>query len=244
MPWTGPITPSGKSALVPEGPWTYVMDAISVHAKGYDDLVRSVLPSKLKPSGDLWFYVADIISYSESSEEMNYLAPDLLQYREAAIFVKVELNGRNYAYCPFMYVDNDVSLVRGLIFGFPKKMAKIELTKFHDLFGARRYGGVAYRAGYKLLRVLVEPEAGAESTPFDGFGNWLLRRYFKPMGVDELVEFVPEVSYSKVLFGKGELELGGGFNDELEYFEPSEVLGGYLYSVKLRAREVKPLGGV
>ncbi|MCS7102393.1 MAG: acetoacetate decarboxylase family protein, partial [Candidatus Korarchaeum sp.] len=139
MPWTGPITPSGRSALVPDGPWAYVMDVISIHAKGYDERIRSILPQRLKSSGDLWFYIADIVSYSESSEEMSYLAPDLLQYREAAIFVKVESNGRSYAYCPFMYVDNDVSLVRGIIFGFPKKMAKVELTKFHDLFEARKY---------------------------------------------------------------------------------------------------------
>ncbi|MEM1520529.1 MAG: acetoacetate decarboxylase family protein [Candidatus Korarchaeum sp.] len=243
MPWTGPITPSGRSALVPDGPWTYVMDVIAVHAKGYGERIASVLPQRLKPSGDLWFYVAEIISYSDSSEEMNYLAPDLLQYKEAAVFVKVELDGRSYAYCPFMYVDNDLSLVRGLIFGFPKKIAKIEMTRFHELFEPRRYGGLAYRAGYNLFRITVEPKTRVERIPLDDFGSWLLRRYFKPMGVDELIEFIPEANYARILSGEGSLELEGGFNDELDYFKPSDILGGYLYSVKLRAREIRSLGG-
>lgn len=244
MPWTGPLTPSGRSALVPEGPWNYVMDAIAVHAKGRADRIAEVLPPGVKPLGELWFYIADIISYSSSSEEMNYLSPDLLQYREAAIFIKVELSGKKYAYCPFMYVDNDVSLVRGLIFGFPKKMANIEITKFHELFEPRKYGGLACRAGYNLLRITVEPKAKADRIPLDDFGNWLLRRYFKPMGVDELLEFVPKAHYSRILLGEGSLELGGGFNDELDFFEPSELLGGYLYSVRLRASEVRSLGSV
>ncbi len=244
MPWTGPLTPSGRSALVPEGPWIYLMDAVAVHAKGSAERISQVLPPGAKPLGDLWFYIADIISYSSSSEEMNYLSPDLLQYREAAVFVKIELNGRKHAYCPFMYVDNDVSLVRGLMFGFPKKMARIEITRFHELFEPKKYGGSAYRAGYNLLRIAVEPKAKAERIPFDDFGSWLLRRYFKPMGVDELVEFVPEVHYSRILSGEGFLELGGGFNDELDFFEPSELLGGYLYSLRLRASEIRSLGSL
>lgn len=244
MPWTGPFTPSGRSALVPDGPWTYVMDSIAVHARAEPERIREVLPPELRPLGDLWFYVADIISYSESSEEMNYLAPDLLQYREAAVFVKVELGGKNYAYCPFMYVDNDLSLVRGIIFGFPKKIAEIEMTRFHELFETRRYGGAAYRAGYSLFRILVEPKTSVRRSPFDDFGSWLLRRYLKPIGVDDYVEFVPQASYSRILSGEARLEVGGGFNDELEHLRPSEILGGYLYSVRLRASEIRSLGRV
>lgn len=242
MPWTGPVTPSGKSALVPDGPWVYVIDAIAVHAEGNASMIAEVLPEELKSSSELWFYVADIVSFSDSSEELNYLAPDLLQYREAAVFVKVEWRGKSYAYCPFMYVDNDVSLLRGLLFGFPKKMAHIEMTKFHDLFAPRKYGGVAYRAGYNLFRLIVEPRGRIEKLPFDEFGNWLLRRYFSPLGVDDYIEFIPEATYGKLISGEGQLEIGGGFNDELHYFKPSKILGGYLYTVKLRAKEINQLG--
>mgnify|MGYP001772711949 CR=1 FL=1 len=241
MPWSGPMTPSGKSALVPEGPWTYVMDVIAVQAEGDPSKIAQVLPKELVPNGDLWFYVAEIISFSDSSKELNYLAPDLLQYREAALFTGVEWRGRKYAYCPFMYVNNDVSLLRGLLFGFPKKLASIEMTKFHELFKPEKYGGIAYRAGYNLFRIIVEPERKIEKLPFDDFGNWLLRRYFEPLGIDEFIEFVPQADYGKILSGNGYLEVGGGFNDELDYFKPSRVLGGYLYTVKLKAREINSL---
>ncbi len=242
MPWSGPLTPSGRSALVPDGPWTYVMDAVAVHARGDASRIEKVLPDGLKPLGDLWFYVSDIISFSPSSEEMNYLSPGLLQYKEAAVFVKVEFKGKIYAFCPFMYVDNDVSLLRGIVFGFPKKMAQIEMTRFHDLFEAKKYGGVAYRSGYNLFRVTVEPSKREERLPFEGFGSWLLRRYLKPIELDEFVEFVPEITYGKVLSGEGSLEVGGGFNDELEYLRPEEILGGYIYSLRLKAREIRVLG--
>ncbi len=241
MPWTSPLTPSGRSALVPDGPWYYVFDAIGIHAKGDPSKLKDVVPEEVKAREDLWFYVADIVSFSPNARELNYEAPGLLQYREAAIFVRVDWRGRSYAYCPFMYVDSDVSLVRGLVAGFPKKIAHIEMTKFHDLFKHGRYGGLAYRAGYGLMKLVVEPEREARELPLDGFGNWLLRRYIKPLNVDDMVEFVPEVQYGRIIEGRGTVRLGGGINDELDAFEPVEVLKGYLYSVKIGIRELRVL---
>ncbi len=242
MPWTSPLTSTGRSALVPDGPWSYIFDVVAVQAKGDPGRLREVLPEALEPTEDIWFYIADIISFSPNAEELNYEAPGLLQYKEAAIFVRSLLNGKSYAYCPFMYVDSDVSLVRGLVAGFPKKIAHIEMTRFHDLFKPKKYGGLAYRAGYGLMKLLVEPAREVDKLPFDDFGTWLLRRYIKPLGIDELVEFAPDLEYSKIVEGRGSVEVGGGINDELHMFEPVEVLRGYLYSVRIGVRELRVLG--
>ena len=59
--------------------------------------------------------------------------PDTLQYSEAAFFVKVTYRGRSYAYYPYMWVDTDPSLVRGLLVGFPKKLTGISYSRLHPL---------------------------------------------------------------------------------------------------------------
>ena len=239
MPWTPPLTRSGRSALVPDGPWTYVLDTIAVYAEGDPSKLEEALPDGVKATEELWFYLADIVSFSPKSPELNYEAPGLLQYREAAVFVKVELDGVYYAYCPFMYVDSDVSLVRGLMAGFPKKIAKIDITKDHELLRFKKLGGVASRAGYGLMKMIVEPERNIDKLPFDDFGPWLLRRYFAPIGVDELVKFVPKVKYGSIREGKGEMKVFSGINDELDLFEPTKVKAGYAYSVLIEPEEIK-----
>ena len=237
MAWTTPYSKSGRSALVPSGPWSYGMDAIAVHASF--EGVEGLLPDIMKSDGEGYVYFADIISHSPNFPELNFEAPGLVQYREFAIFLKVEYNGENYAYCPFMYVDNDVSLLRGFVAGFPKKLAVIDITRDHPLLKQRKFGGVAMRGGYNLAKLVVEPEEKVDANPLDSFGSWMLYRFAEPMGVRDFVEIVPEVTYSKIERGSGELELYGGINDELPRVK--EILGGYRFSALLKIREIKKL---
>jgi hypothetical protein len=241
MPWTSPLTKSGRSALVPEGPWIYAFDTIGVYAVGDTERLKEALPDFFSPTGDMWFYFAEIISQSPNCPELNYEAPGLVQYNEAAIFVKVNYKKREYAYCPFMYVDNDVSLMRGYVVGFPKKLASIHITRKHDLMNFKKFGGVASRAGYPLLKMVVEPEKPTEKLPFDNFGTWILRRYIKLTNTDDIVEFIPEVEYGKILEGDAELRVFGGINDELHLFDPVDVRTGYVYSALLKVREIRVL---
>ncbi len=236
MPWSPPLVDS--SELVPEGPWEYAMDVIAVHAKGDGRAIKESIG--LETSGELWFYFADIISRSPSCPELNYEAPDLLQYREAAIFVKVNFNG-SYAYCPFMYVDNDVSLVRGLVVGFPKKIASIAITRDHPLMKQKIFGATSMRAGYPLMKAKVEPSEECSSLPFDGFGPWLLRRYFPLMKVDEYVALELDVQYGEIKRGEANLEIYGGINDKIDVFNPVEIYSGYKYSALVKIKDVKIL---
>jgi len=235
MVWTNPFSNTGRSALVPSAPWNYAMDAIAAHARfsGFEN----ILPDKMWSEGKGYVYFAEIVSQSPNFPELNYEAPGLVQYREFAIFLKVELKGKSYAYCPFMYVDNDLSLMRGFVVGFPKKLAKIDITRDHPLLRQKILGGTAMRAGYALAKLKIEPEEKADENPLDNFGNWILYRFAEPMGVREFVEVIPEVNYAVIERGNATLELGGGVNDELP--EVKEVLGGYRFSAMLKVREIK-----
>ncbi len=239
--WTGPFTKSGKSALVAEGPWIYALDAIAVHAMCEKKRLEHVVPESLKPTEEVYIYFADIISHSPKFPELNYQAPGLVQYRELAVFIKVEFEGKNYAYCPFMYVDNDVSLLRGYIVGFPKKMAVIDITKQHPMLEIKKRGGTAMRAGYNLMKLIVETNKDTDSNPLDSFGNWLLYRISIPMNVREFVEVIPDVEYGHLSKGDADLEVGGGVNDELEFLEYANVITGYSFSAILKVSAINVL---
>lgn len=255
--WSTPITRSGKSTLVPEGPWHYGLNVIAVHALGDKELLSEATPKPLEvDDGQIWFYIADIVSVSEKHPELNVEVPDLLQYREATVFIKVRYEGKTYAYCPFMWVDKDLPLMRGFIVGFPKKIAYIELTKLHPQIpyynGLREgisLGGFAIRSNYLLFKLKVKLERKANKIPLDDFGPWLLPRYLPEIGelkgVNELVTFETEyLKYGEIWEGKGEVIIGGGLNDEVELFKPVRILKGYYYSVGLKPKKLKCIGSL
>ncbi len=97
MAWTTPYSKSGRSALVPSGPWSYGMEAISVHARL--EGVEELLPENMKSDGEGYVYFAEIVSQSPSFPELNYEAPGLVQYRELAVFLRVKYRGKDFAYC-------------------------------------------------------------------------------------------------------------------------------------------------
>ncbi|MEM0088966.1 MAG: acetoacetate decarboxylase family protein [Archaeoglobaceae archaeon] len=237
MPLTPPLVEG--SELVPSGPWEYAMNVVAVHAFGDAEKISRAV--KFESNGEIWFYFAEIISRSPECPELNYEAPQLVQYNECAVFTRVFIDGKSYAYCPFMYVDNDLSLVRGLLAGFPKKIATIAITKKHPMLQMKKLGANASRSGYSLIKVIVEIEGDAKSLPFDSFGPWLTRRYFETMKIDDLLLFKFDANYGKIESGKALVEVYGGINDRLEAFKPVEVKNGYYYEILLRAKGLEKL---
>ncbi|MDI9645448.1 MAG: acetoacetate decarboxylase family protein [Archaeoglobales archaeon] len=235
MPYTPPLIE--KSEVVPKGPWEYAMNVLAVHAFGDSEEISNEIG--FETDGELWFYFAEIISRSPNFPELNYETPQLVQYNEAAVFVKVFVKDKSFAYCPFMYVDNDLSLVRGLLVGFPKKIANIAITKRHPLIQQSKMGANACRAGYRLLKAIVEVEKESSSVPFDKFGPWLLRRYFEPLNIDQQLIFKFEAKYGRIESGKAEIEVVGGLNDKLDAFKPEKVKSGYYYETLLKAKGVE-----
>ncbi|MFN3384692.1 MAG: acetoacetate decarboxylase family protein [Archaeoglobaceae archaeon] len=237
MPLTPPLV--GGSELVPRGPWEYAMNIVAVYAIGNAREVSKAVG--FESNGELWFYFAEIISRSPKCPELNYETPQLVQYNECAIFTRVFVGGKSYAYCPFMYVDNDLSLVRGLLAGFPKKIASIAITKRHPMLKMKKIGANASRSGYNLIKIVVELQKEESSLPFESFGPWLTRRYFEPLNVDELLLFNFDATYGKIESGDAFVEVNGGVNDRLEAFRAVEVKRGYCYELLLLAKGIEKL---
>ncbi len=128
--WSLPLSPAGTAALVPPPPWHFSGEALGVDFITDPAAVAAVLPAGIEPSGDgsASFVFGD---WSSSAEQDPRLAADPArgQYREAYAMVYGRLDGRDIAWLPYIWVDNDLSIARGLIQGSPKKAGSIAISR-------------------------------------------------------------------------------------------------------------------
>ncbi|WP_116907237.1 acetoacetate decarboxylase family protein [Variovorax sp. J22G73] len=129
-PFTAPFTSSGRSALVQAPPWHYAGWLVNVAFEF--DAVRgaALVPAELgAPTGRGCVHFADWQARGDDGQAL--LDPVYAQYRET--IVVLELAGRPGEaarfYCPLIYVDQDISLLRGWLQGWPKKIGNTWLTR-------------------------------------------------------------------------------------------------------------------
>ena len=167
--YTLPRTPRGTSSLAPAPPWHYVGNALAVEFAADAAAAAAFLPDGLKLDSERcaayfieWQYV------SESGVE--YLDPITSQYRETIILLSARCNGSPVAYCPFIWVDQDVSLMRGLAQGWPKQIGSTWITRAYDL--PSRHLPSSGRAGASALEPVAEVGGGIKVAAVqDPFGN-------------------------------------------------------------------------
>lgn len=126
--FTHPFTRSGRSAIVPPPPWHYAGWLINVAFKcdtaNGDQLVPAGL-GRMTGSGCIHF--AD---WQATTDGQELIDPVYAQYRETIAIVEIERpDGSRFNFCPFIWVDQDISLVRGLLQGWPKKIGTTYLTR-------------------------------------------------------------------------------------------------------------------
>jgi hypothetical protein len=123
-----PFTPRGSASLLPPPPWHYAGWLLSVEFECDPARARGFVPAVLGPAtGRGTVHFADWQATTDGSE---LLDPILSQYRETIVVLELERPGGTLAnFCPFIYVDQDVSMLRGLLQGWPKKMGSTWLTR-------------------------------------------------------------------------------------------------------------------
>lgn len=132
-PWphrsfTAPFTATGRSALVPPPPWHYAGWMLNLQFS-FDPAAAAALvpPAAGRPVGSGCVHFADWQACSDGHE---LLDPVLSQYRETIVVLELErADGSRCMYCPAIWVDQDISLLRGLLQGWPKKMGSTWLTR-------------------------------------------------------------------------------------------------------------------
>lgn len=127
--FTPPFTATGRSALVPPPPWHYAGWLLNI-AFGFEarGAAAALVPPAIgRPTGRGCVHFADWQACTDGHE---LLDPVLAQYRETIVVLEVERPGGDLCMvCPAIWVDQDISLVRGLLQGWPKKMGSTWLTR-------------------------------------------------------------------------------------------------------------------
>ena len=130
--FTPPFTPGGLAALVPPPPWHYAGWLLNVEFACDEKQAAAFVPPRLgtvKGRGTVHF--ADWQATTDGSE---LLDPVQAQYRETIVVLElVRPDGSAANFCPLIYVDQDASLLRGLLQGWPKKMGSTWLTRSFPL---------------------------------------------------------------------------------------------------------------
>ena len=126
--FTPPFTPRGLASLVPPPPWHYAGWLLGVEFECDRDRAASFVPDTLgKATGRGTVHFADWQATTDGSE---LLDPVQSQYRETIVLLELTRpDGTAANFCPFIYVDQDVSMLRGHLQGWPKKFGSTWLTR-------------------------------------------------------------------------------------------------------------------
>ena len=171
--WTLPQTPSGLSSTLTPPPWHYSGDIIAIDYKADAANVASLLPPGMEPLGDgsVTLFFADWCSASDLDPRV-LADPAKGQYHEAYFVLYGSFEGKPVGRVPFIYVDSELSLIRGLVQGFPKKLGRIAMTRPVEIGrgGVRRQPGSTFAAhataaDRRLATVTVSLEAESPKGP-------------------------------------------------------------------------------
>lgn len=239
-----PFTASGRTALVPDPPWHYSGDLLTVEYRTTRGRVAALLPEGIHPATDdpdavalIW---ADWQSCSDSGEEL--LDPARSQYMEAFAVVRCEHEGVRYSRCVLIWVTTDFAIARGLHQGYPKKLGSIHMTRVMPhgkaaprLQAGARLGATLAAYDHRLATARITLTAPSETNGFvnalpmlhnrqvraiEAGGDWVLDELVTMSGYD--------ADLGPAWAADAELELFDSPWDELASLLPvAEIIGGY-----------------
>ena len=243
--WTLPLSPTGRSSIVAPPPWHYSGEIIAVDFTAPRDAVAALLPRGLSPAPDGAASVVFADWCSASDHDERVLAdPGIGQYREAYLVLHATRGDRRVGRVPFIWVDSELSLLRGQIQGFPKKLGQIAMTRPVELGrgGMRKQKGASFAAhatshGRRVLTARGAIEATSEKPPRAITLPLVHTRLFP--SVDKPEPAVHELQLGAiegfecgtVFTGQAALELGATEYEEIAALGPVSVEKGYVFSL-------------
>ncbi len=247
--YTAPRTPKGTSSLAPMPPWHYVGICLAVEYEAEAKAVASFLPEGMDfHSSRCAVYFVDWQYASDAGDE--YLDPARSQYRETIFLVSAAYQGTPYAYCPFIWVDQDVALMRGFAQGWPKQIGSTWITRSFDLASRAapvvgpggRFGATLAVKDRRLAEAVVTLREQTTQLPTPSFAGAVNTRYFPELvaglherpAVHELVQLKSrDVQISPIWKGDATLKIFDHPYLELPDLRPLKVIAGYRFTCAL-----------
>lgn len=245
--YTLPRTPRGISSLAPTPPWHYVGNPLAVEFEV--NPAAAFLPDCLEvASGRAAAYFIEWQYASENGAE--YLDPVRSQYRETIILLSASYKALPVSYCPFIWVDQDISLMRGLVQGWPKQIGATWLTRAYELPSKAaplvgpggQFGATLSVKERRLIEAQITLSALTPSLPSPSFAQAVNVRYFPELAagkqdlpaVHELVQLKSrDVRISPIWKGEAKMEIFDNPYLELPDLRPQSVTVGYRFSFAL-----------
>ncbi len=258
--YTLPRTPKGKSSLIPNPPWHYTGNVLAVEYLADEKKAAAFLPDGLElMSNQCAVYFIEWQYASETGEE--YLDPVCSQYRETIFLLSGKYKEEPVAYCPFIWVDQDKALMRGLIQGWPKQIGYTWITRAYGLPSKAaplegkpgKYGAALSVYGRRLADAQVTIEKESETLPSPTFAGAALIRFFPELEkekhdqpvVHELVQLKSrDVKISPIWKGPAKLNIFENPYTELTDLKPASVLNGYKFSFALTVDDLRHLNSL
>jgi len=243
--WTLPQTASGRSSIVAPPPWHYSGEIIAVDFVAPVEAVAALLPPGMTPvpEGTASVVFADWCSASDNDARV-LADPAVGQYHEAYVVLHALRDDKKIGRVPFIWVDSELSLLRGQIQGFPKKLGQIAMTKPVELGrgGVRKEKGSTFAAhatshGRRVLDAAVHLEGTADRPPRAATLSLVHTRLFPSIdrpdpAVHELqIGVIADFACGTIYTGSARLELGKTEYEELEPLGPVNVGAGYVFSM-------------
>lgn len=245
--WSLPQSPTGKASLVPPPPWHYSGEVIAVDFTADTSAISSLLPDELSPTegGEATFVFAHWSSRADADSRLGR-DPARAQYHEAYVVLQSRYKDRKVGRVPYIWVDNDVSLVRGLIQGFPKKIGAIAMTRHVALGngGAKKEIGGSFHGhlssnGERLATAAVSISEVREKGYPPGVSLPLVHTRLWPSltisdgpAVHELaMADISDFALGTLYTGQGELHFGDSLFEELHLLRPVSVGLGWVFSM-------------
>jgi acetoacetate decarboxylase len=243
--WTLPQSASGRSSIVAAPPWHYSGEIIAVDFTASPDAVAALLPRGMTPvpEGTASVVFADWCSSSDNDDRIG-ADPAIGQYHEAYVVLHALRGDKRVGRVPFIWVDSELSLLRGQIQGFPKKMGQIAMTRPVELGkgGVRKEAGSTFAAhatshGRRVLTAKVKIEGTSERLPRAATLPLVHTRLFPAIdrvepAVHELqLGAIADFACGKIYTGPASLEIGATEYEEIESLGPVSVGAGYVFSM-------------
>lgn len=253
-----PLSPQGRAGLTPAPPWYYAGNMLLVDYQADPAAVADVLPPGLQPDQDdpggcVAFFVDWQYASSAGDEPAD---PVRSQYHEFLLLVNATRDGERVQTCPYIYVDRDVSMARGWIQGWPKKIGQVHTTRPFPLASPAAptldagslFGASLSANGRRLAEATVTLERISEDPVFLGRRPVINVRHFPRLSagdhdrpaVHELVRSrLSGGQRTDVWEGSATLAMHAAPDQELDSLAPTEVRRGYRYSTAFRVDDLE-----
>ncbi|GAA2228907.1 acetoacetate decarboxylase family protein [Herbiconiux moechotypicola] len=243
--FTLPLSPSGRTSLFPPPPWDYSAEMLVVDFTADRERLARYLPTGLVPTaeGGASFGFGRWSAGADADPRMK-ADPARGQHDEAYLLIHAMMGEKKVGFLAFSWVSTELSQIRGLVQGFPKKLGAAYISRPVELGrgGPQRQPGHTLHAHVNSMnRRLATASVKLDTAEPEGFVPppatipHLYLRMFPTLAPAEspVLELstltLRDVEVGSAYSGDAELEFGESEYEELAELGPIQAGRGYHY---------------